>query len=182
MAHLIFPDRRRSVFLDYFFADEEGGRAIERIEGEADEFFLDVFRLGVREAFAREGADVVDAAGVVGVLEGAGEFLEEKAYAVRVLPEVLLGELFRVGADFGANMFDVGVAEQRAEVAAAQAACGAVDFVEDFAVALVDERVEADLVELGEVAHLFQYVLVLCLAALEERVVFGYRVLRSGMV
>jgi hypothetical protein len=49
-------------------------------------------------------------------------------------------------------------------------------------VALVDERVEADLVELGEVAHLFQYVLVLCLAALEERVVFGYRVLRSGMV
>jgi hypothetical protein len=48
-------------------------------------------------------------------------------------------------------------------------------------VALVDERVEADLVELGEVAHLFQYVLVLRFAAFKDFSVLVYCVLRSGM-
>lgn len=181
MAHLKFPDRRRSVFLDYFFADEEGCRAVERIEGKSYQLFLDVLRFGVGEASAREGAHVVDIAGVVGVLEGAGEFFEQKADAVRVLAEVLFGKFFGVGSYCGADMFDVGVSEKRAKVAATQAARGAVDFGEDFAVALMDEGVETDFVELRKMSHFFEYLFMLCLAALEKCVVRVYMFLRSGI-
>lgn len=169
------------VFVHYHFADQESCRATERIKREPDELFLYVHRFGMRKAFARQSPLFVHFAGIVGALERTRKLLQQKAHAVRILPEVPFGEPFRIGADLRADMLDVRIAEQWSKIPAAQTACSAVDLRKHRPVALVHERIESDLIKLRQVPHLLQHFLVLSLAALQNLFVRVYRVLRSGV-
>lgn len=137
-----------SVFFDYFFADKERGRTKARVERESDEFSLDIQREGVGEFLARQCPVFVFGTGVVLFEKGAGKFLQDIAYAIRVLFKVFGDEKFRSESAGFANVLDIRFAKAGPEVAAAVSALRAIDHREDFVMIPVNGFVETNFIVL----------------------------------
>jgi hypothetical protein len=139
---------QRSVFLDDPLADQEGGGAVARVQGQADQFSLNIIRLGVREFSTRQRSILILRAGVVFVLKRAREFLEYIADPVGVLFQILVEKELGGESARSTDVLYVGFPETRAEISATVSAFSAIDGRKDVFIISMNGPIEIFLAQL----------------------------------